>query len=97
MASPKYQVYNLEETYPELGEYSFKIVLNPRYYKSGHGFRATVVDSDQKPMDGSFEIWGRKLNLKFNITPNTADGVAQVNVYKETNLMCQLQFWVIKP
>lgn len=97
MPSPKYQVYNLEETYPELGEYTFKIVLNPRFFKSGHGFRVVLQDSDRKPMKHSAEVWGRKINVKFDITPETADGVAQATVYRESTLICQLQFWIIKP
>lgn len=97
MASPKYQVYGLEETYPELGAYTFKIVLNPRFYKSGVDFDVTVFDSDRKPMKFDLKKWGRKLNVTFFIEPTVADGVSFAVISKSGNEVGRLSWWVIKP
>ena len=64
---PRFQVYGLAQTYPELGEYSFKVVLNPRLYKSGQDFDVCIVDSDRKPVKFELKRWGRKLNVTFVI------------------------------
>lgn len=97
MPSPRYQVYNIRETYHELGTYQFKVVLSPRFYKTGHDFRVEMFDSARKPMNHKMEVWGRKLNITFDIDQNVSDGVSFVNVFKNNNLLARLTFWVIKP
>jgi hypothetical protein len=95
--APRYQVYGLDETYPELGKFTFKVVLNPRFYKTGEEFDAIVVDSARKPMIFDLKKWGRKLNLTFRITPDTADGVSTVTLLRCNEAVGKLTFWVIKP
>lgn len=97
MPSPRYQVYGLEETYPELGTFLFKIVLNPKFYKSGHDFDVNVFDSDRKPMRFDLKKWGRKLNVAFVIDPQVADGVAFAIISREGQEIGRLSWWVIKP
>jgi len=97
MAQTRHQVYNLLETYHELGQYQFKVVLNPRYYKTGHDFKVEMFDSSNKPMNFKFEIWGRKINVDFVIDDNVSDGVAYANVMKNDNQIARLTWWVIKP
>ena len=97
MPSPKYQVYNMRETYHELGQYEFKVVLSPRFYKTGHDFKVEMFDSSRRPMNYKMEVWGRKLNVTFDIDHNVSDGVAFVNVYKGTNQLARLTCWIIKP
>lgn len=97
MPSPKYQVYGLDETYPELGSYSFKIVLNPRFFKAGHELDVVVVDSDRKPMKYDVKKWGRKLNVTFVIDQQVADGVAFASIVKGGQEVGRLNWWVIKP
>lgn len=97
MPSPKYQVYNLLETYHELGEYQFKIVLNPRFYKTGHEFKVELFDSSRKPMKGSFEIWGRKINVKFVIDPDVSDGIAFADIIVGNNQLGRVNWWIVKP
>jgi hypothetical protein len=97
VASPRYQVYGLDETYPELGYYSFKVVLNSRHYRSGEGFDVDMWDSDRNPLGHGVRKWGRKLNVEFHITPNTSDGVAVARVLRNGQEVGRLTFWVIKP
>lgn len=97
MATPRYQVYSLRETYPEFGEYTFKIVLNPKFYKNGHDVSVTLLDSDRKPMKFDVKTWGRKLNVTFTIDPNVADGVSTVRILTGNQEVGRLGFWVIKP
>lgn len=97
MPSPKYQVYNLLETYHELGDYQFKIVLNPRFYRTGHEFRIEMFDSSNRPMNYKFEVWGRKINVAFSVNDNVSDGVAYANIMRGEKYVGRLTFWVIKP
>lgn len=96
MASPRFQVYGLDETYPELGRYSFKVVLSPRHYRSEEEFSVDVVDSDRKPMRYVVRKWGRKLNVEFDITPDTSDGVSVARILKNGTEIGRLTWWVIK-
>lgn len=95
--APRYQVYGLDETYPELGKYTFKIVLNPRFYKTGEDLDIRIVDSSRVPMSFDVKKWGRKLNVTFAIRPLTADGVSTVFIMKGDTEVGRLGFWVIKP
>jgi hypothetical protein len=93
----KFQVYNLHETYPELGQFFFKVVLSPRYYRDGHEISVSMIDSDRKPMNFEAKTWGRKINVHFDITPNVADGVATATLMRGSTQLGRLTFWVIKP
>jgi hypothetical protein len=95
--SPKFHVYGLAELYPELGTYSFKIVLNPRYFKSGQDFEVVMVDSDRKPMMLEVKNWGRKLNVTFIINENTPDGVSVATITRNGADIGRLHFWTVIP
>jgi hypothetical protein len=99
--SDRFVVYNLRETYAELGEYEFKVVLSPRYFKNGHSSEMQLVDSDGKPMRFELKKWGRKMNCVFFIDENTADGVAAARLQLQDDkghaVPGHLTFWVIKP
>jgi hypothetical protein len=97
VAAPRFQVYGLDETYPELGKFGFKVVLNPRFAKSGQDYGVRIVDSDRAPMAFELKKWGRKLNVEFAITPQTSDGVSTVFVERNGAEVGRLSFWVIKP
>jgi hypothetical protein len=96
-AAPRFQVYGLDETYPYLGDYSFKVVLNPRFFKTGQELEVRVVDSDRKPMLFETKRWGRKLNITFTINKETADGVSIATVLRDGTEIGRLTWWVIKP
>jgi hypothetical protein len=103
MAKPieKFVVYNLRETYHELGQYDVKIVLSPRYFKNSHGSHVDLVDSSGNRMKYHVENWGRKINIKFFIDSSVADGVSKVQFSLKTdkgdNYMNSFSFWIIKP
>jgi hypothetical protein len=96
----KFVVYNLRETYHELGEYEFKVVLNPRYFKNSHLSELVVFDSDRRVIQQEVNKWGRKMNCKFRIDKDVSDGVAVVELILKTerdSIPARLSFWVIKP
>lgn len=97
----KFVVRELRETYHELGEYEFKVVLNPRFFENGHGSELKVVDSDGRPLEHSSEVWGRKVSCRFKIDESVADGVSAVDLSLRSNgtgepHRVRLFFWVIK-
>jgi hypothetical protein len=97
----KFVVYNLKETYAELGEYEFKIVLSPKHFRNSHPSEMTVVDSDGNPMQFELKKWGRKMNCAFLITESTPDGVASARLSLQdkegSEVKGHLTFWVVKP
>jgi hypothetical protein len=95
--APRYQVYGLDETYPYLGKFSFKIVLNPRFFKSGQEFDVQLIDSSRRLMNFELKKWGRKLNITFTIDQSVPDGVATAIIDKGDGEIGRLTFWVIKP
>ncbi len=97
MPSPRFAVYGLDETYPELGGFSFKIVISPRTYRSGQEFDVSIMDSDRKPMRFELRRWGRKLNITFAIDRTVSDGVSTVVLSQNGQEIGRLIFWVIKP
>jgi hypothetical protein len=97
----KFVVFNLRETYHELGEFEFKIVLNPRNFKNSHLSDLVVTDSSGQSMKYSIKKWGRKINCSFVIDQNSAEGRSHVKLSlrdsKEQLVEGHLMFWVIKP
>ena len=96
-----YVVYGLRETYPELGKYSFRVVLNPKVYSDCHESKMTMVDSDGTPMYFDVRKWGRKINCSFVIDEETADGVSSISLELKTDdgtwNRSRLSLWIIKP
>lgn len=101
MASKKFVLYNLRETYHELGSYEFKIVLDARFFKNGHLSELSCVDSDGKPMKFNVQKWGRKINCSFIVDNSVADGVSVVKMILKDDdgheHSDRLSFWIIKP
>src|SRR6266487_1227258 len=97
----KFLVYNLRETYHELGEYEFKIVFSPKHFKNSHLSDLKVFDSDGRPMAYELKKWGRKMNCRFLIDDSCSDGVAVARLFlldeRRNEHMMQLTWWVIKP
>ncbi len=97
MSVESFIVQGLRETYHELGEYSFKLVLNPRRFANGHGVSLSLVDSDRKPMAADVRCWGRKVTCTFVIDGTVSDGISYVRVKNGSSEEKVLTFWVIKP
>lgn len=97
----KYVLYNLRETYHELGVYDFKIVLDPRFFKNAHLSEVIFTDSDGKLMKFEVEKWGRKINCEFVIDDSVSDGVSTVKMLLKDDEghshTSRTSFWVIKP
>ena len=96
----RFVVYNLRETYSELGEFSFKIVLDGSFFDTSHGSEVSIVDPDRKNMHVGIQYWGRKINCTFSISSDIPDGVAVVNLHlvdrKGKTSEGRFYFWVIK-
>ena len=96
----KFVAYNLRETYAELGEYEFKVVLSPKHFKNSHSSELSLRDSDGKTMRHEVNRWGRKMNCKFTIDDDCSDGVAACRLVlrddRGRETVQQLTFWIIK-
>jgi hypothetical protein len=99
--SSKYVIYNLRETYHELGDYEFKIVLDPRGFENSHTSDISIFDPDGKEISCSIERWGRKMRCNFKIDESIPDGVSVVKIILRDSRKKEQQhfvkFWVIKP
>ena len=91
----KYQVYGLQRNYIDLGSYHLKVVFSPRF-KTGQDFSVKLVDSDRNEMIYDVSHWGRKLNVQFEITPDTPDGIATGTICRGEEVVGTFTFWVIK-
>lgn len=100
MASSKFVIYNLRETYHELGDYGFKVVLDPKFFRNGHNSRVACVDSDGRTIPVDVKTWGRKVNCTFSIVPTVSDGVAVLTFDLEDDdghrTQGRASFWVVK-
>ncbi len=97
----KFVVFNLRQTYHELGEYEFKVVLSPKFFKNSHSSEFSLVDSDGRKVPHIIKKWGRKVNCSFVIDEGVADGVAVVRLVckdeKDQVDLCTFSFWIVKP
>lgn len=91
---------DLRETYNEVGEYSFKIVLDPNEYKPSHDAIIKILDPDRNEIECSVKKWGQKLCCCFSIDDRISNGVCLVEmmfVKKDGTKMREVtKFWVIK-
>jgi hypothetical protein len=94
-------VYGLRETYHELGQYEFKVVLSPKKFKNSHLSDMTLFDSNGKPMSFELQKWGRKMNCRFVIDQSVADGVSVAKLSLRdpsgNTFSANVTWWVIKP
>jgi hypothetical protein len=99
MASSRYQVYGLERTYPDHGEFFFKVVLSARYFKHSHDINVIMVDSSGHSMGVTASHWGRKININFEIDDKTAEGVAHVYLLRggSAQIIADITLWVVQP
>lgn len=84
-----------------MGEFEFKIILDPKDFTDGRFSKISIIDSDRKPIESDLYIWGRKVNCKFRINENVSDGVAlaKVNLTSDAGVETEffINFWIIKP
>jgi len=93
-------VFDLRETYHELCEYSFKIVLNPKLFKNCHDVDVKILDANNDLMEVDVRRWGRKVNCTFVLNETIPDGVCVVRLRAAAdsgkNVVEKFSFWVIK-
>lgn len=93
-------IYNIRETYHELGRYEFKLVLDPACFRDSHFCSVSAVDPDGKPFPMDVKHWGRKMNCSFELTESVPDGVVVANFDLRNasgSFPARLTFWVVKP
>jgi hypothetical protein len=99
-SSDRFIVYGLRETYHLLGEYEFKVVLNPKYFKNSHACFMKLVDGSGMPMKYEITKWGRKINCKFALDDSVSDGVclASMDLVDSEGKpeQARVTFWCIK-
>lgn len=95
-----YVVYNLRETYHEQGNFQFKIVLSPKFFRNGHDSNVFVVNADGKELQMTVEKWGRKINCSFAIDQRVPDGVSTIHMHLKDSRgklhEARERFWVVK-
>ncbi len=100
MAKQPFVIYNIKETYHEQGDFSFKIVLDPRKFRNGHGSEVVCTNSDGKRLPMHVTNWGRKVNCSFKIDESVPDGVSVVDMNLKDDAgheaSGRVTFWVIK-
>lgn len=93
-------VRDLLDTYHELGECSFKIILNPKLFKNAHDIKVEMTDAENNKMPVEIRYWGRKINCTFHLTTSTPNGVNVTNISAVTDkgktVKKKLHYWVIK-
>lgn len=93
-------IYNLRETYHELGRYEFKVSLNPRLFKTSQSFDVLVLNPEGKAIPCEVKHWGRKIHCAFEIDENVSDGVGLVKVVRkqddQSEVVGRNTFWIIK-
>lgn len=91
---------SLREVYAQTGEFTAKVLIDPRESQGIESVSVDIRDSDGLPMSFSHRRWGTKLTLDFVIDRQTPDGVSLVylGMRKRDGSMIQerLSFWVIK-
>ena len=93
----KFVVYGLLDTYHSLGEYKFKIVLNPKHFKNSHDLDVQMNDSDGETLKFKMERWGRKMNVSFTLDDDVSDGITVIMLLDKTgNVISRLSAWIIK-
>jgi len=93
-------IFDLRQTYHEMGTYAFKIVLNPKIFKSSHESKIKLIDPDHNEVNLNVEKWGRKINCSFDIDESISNGVCLLEMGfisdKNKKINECLSFWVIK-
>lgn len=91
---------DLRETYHEIGNFSFKIVLNPKLFKNSHDSEVYAFDPENRDFNLNIEKWGRKINCSFTIDDSTPNGVCviKLKLIKDGGEEVEetFSFWVIK-
>lgn len=83
MESEYLMITDKQDTYCELGEHTFKVVLNQHYFKNSNKVKIKLYDPSGKEMQARVDNWGRKMFVTFNITNDLSNGVAIISIDAE--------------
>lgn len=89
----------LREIYPSVGKYSAKLLIKPTVSSGVLDFSVTMRDADGVEMPIGSKRWGTKLNVNFEITDRTPDGVALIEIKlrcRDRTFVERQAVWVIK-
>ena len=87
-----------EYIYP--GDYSVKMIIDPRESPEIETVTVNVHNSDGKPMSYGYRRWGTKLTVNFTVDDRTPDGVSFIDItlFRKdgTSSRERFDFWTIK-
>lgn len=90
----------LREVYDQTGEFSAKVLIDPRVSQEIETVAVDIRNSDGRSMDFSTRRWGTKLTLNFKIDDGTPDGVSVIDLLLRrrdgSTIRERLSFWTIK-
>ena len=93
-------VLNFRDTYHEIGEYDFKIILDKKKFKNGHDATIKMADAEKKDVSLDVKRWGRKINCHFSLSEKDPNGVYVVSFNarddKGNDVEKSFHCWVIK-
>ncbi len=90
---------SLRDVYAAMGEYSAKMIIDPRQAQSIDRVDVEIRNSDGRKMEFVAKRWGTKLTVDFRIDASTPDGVSIIDVTmhrKGETIRERFDFWVIK-
>lgn len=91
---------SLRNEYIYLGDYSVKMIIDPRESPAIENVDVSVRNSDGRPMAHDYRRWGTKLTVNFTIDDKTPDGVSIIDVTlfgrDGAKVRERFDFWVIK-
>lgn len=91
---------SLQEVYAETGEYSAKMIIDPKLSPTIDDVAVDIRNSDGESMDFTAKRWGTKLTVSFKIDHTTPDGVSIIDILlkrkDQSPIKERLDFWVIK-
>lgn len=91
---------SLRDVYPSQGRFEAKMMIETRASISTERVEVSMRNSDGERMKYSAKRWGTKVNLVFDIGPDTPDGLSIIDItmypYKGESTRERLSFWVVK-
>lgn len=89
----------LNDLYRERGEFTAKLIIDPRESGKIDTVDVHVWNSDGRPMDFTAKRWGTKLTVTFKIDEKTSDGVGVIDMLLRGKQWVEsrerLSFWIV--
>lgn len=90
---------NIEDVYRQLGQYTIKIIIDPRESAEVE-IHEIVMNNSDGPVRLSYKRWGTKLTMTFTVDESFPDGAASILIDMSSRgrrSIEMLRIWVVKP